>query len=63
MIDVEFVTLGIIRRNIEDSGVIVFEHLEGNRKLFDSSQCFMVFLLVFFCSGYLTIPIKSKTCY
>lgn len=42
MIDVEFVTLGIIRCNIEDSGVIALERLVGDRKLFDSYRCFMV---------------------
>lgn len=43
MIDVEFATLGIIRCNIADSVKckIAFERVEGNRKLFDSSWCFM----------------------
>ena len=45
MTDVEFVTLGIIRCNVGDSMKckIAFERVEGNRKLFDSSWCFMVF--------------------
>lgn len=44
MIDVEFATLGIIRCNIGDSVKckIAFERVEGNRKLCDSSRCFMV---------------------
>jgi len=42
MIDVEFATLGIIRCNMKDSGVIAPERLEGNRKLFDSSLYFIV---------------------
>lgn len=44
MIDVEFVTLGIIRCNIGDSVKckIAFERVGGNRKQFDSSLCFMV---------------------
>lgn len=65
MIDVEFVTLGIIRCNIGDSVKckIAFERVEGNRKLFDSSWVFYGFLMVFFCSGYLTIAIKTKICH
>lgn len=46
MIDVGFVTLGIIRCNMVDSGVIAFERVEGNRKPSDSSPCFMVPLLL-----------------
>lgn len=65
MIDVEFVTLGIIRCNIGDSVKckIAFERIEGNRRLFDSSWCFMVSCWSFSRSGYLTIAIKTKHCY
>lgn len=44
MIDVEFATLGIIRCYIGDSVKckIAFECVEGNKKLYDSSWCFMV---------------------
>lgn len=50
MIDVEFVTLGIIRCNIGDSMKckIAFERVGGNRKVFDSSWCFMVSCWSFF---------------
>lgn len=72
MIDVGFVTLGIIRCNMGDSGVIAAERVEGNRKPSDSSLCFMVLLLLYFfffsSSSLLRISdrsnkIKRRTCY